>query len=40
MKRADTFELPGSDLSGEERQVGIIPIQNDAATSDCCTGLM
>ncbi|MFJ6535624.1 DUF4193 domain-containing protein [Paenarthrobacter sp. NPDC091711] len=33
---ADAFELPGADLSGEELQVEIVPIQNDEFTCMSC----
>ncbi|WP_091469496.1 DUF4193 domain-containing protein [Paenarthrobacter nitroguajacolicus] len=33
---ADAFELPGADLSSEELQVEIVPIQNDEFTCMSC----
>lgn len=33
---AAAFELPGADLSGEELQVEIVPIQNDEFTCMSC----
>jgi hypothetical protein len=33
---ADSFELPGADLSGEEREVQILPAQADEFTCSSC----
>ena len=33
---ADSFELPGADLSGEELQVRIVPVQSDEFTCSSC----
>jgi Domain of unknown function (DUF4193) len=33
---ADSFELPGADLSGEELQVHVVPVQSDEFTCMSC----
>ncbi|MET1085929.1 MAG: DUF4193 domain-containing protein [Arthrobacter sp.] len=33
---ADSFELPGADLSGEELQVQVVPVQSDEFTCMSC----
>lgn len=33
---AETFELPGADLSGEELSVRVVPIQRDEFTCGSC----
>jgi hypothetical protein len=33
---ADSFELPGADLSGEELQVRVVPVQADEFTCMSC----